>query len=316
VIEDELRTLLASRSDELPDNLARVGDVHARVTGIRRRRAVATTLALVLVVAAGVLFTRLPGAPETLPAGVPAPPWFDDKGQVRALPGWSFHNAGLEITGSDTVRGVPIFDPGTETRYLVMTWCERKGDLTIRNTENGENVVARCRTRVGDHFEGATVVTPEQAARLSALSARDPSSVEMTPGSPGRWIVGGQQARAPERLPDNVDIGGPWLADGRRTPDGTTVRITVPQRFQLQVECVAGVRLAFRVPAGELGSLTCDPTAPADARVSDMEAGRITLTVTAQDLSRLGLRRGQQVALTVSRSGTETNQWRIYPLGR
>ncbi|HST64721.1 MAG TPA: hypothetical protein VLM05_06000, partial [Mycobacteriales bacterium] len=71
MIED-LRTLLAAHAEELPDNPTRVSDVHARISGIRRRRTVAATLALALIVAAGVLFTRLPGKPETLPVGVPA----------------------------------------------------------------------------------------------------------------------------------------------------------------------------------------------------------------------------------------------------
>lgn len=318
MIEDELRTLLRSRVAAPPDNPTRIASVRSRIATIRRRRAAGGAFTLALLALAGLVVRPL-GTNESLPPGVPKPPYFDGV-QMRQLPGWMYVGGTWDLAENEPLRGVTAFEPTSETWYLVLTRCEQKGELTVRNRENGENVVARCRIPVGDHFEGAAAVSPEQGRRLSWIVADDLNSIEVAAGSPGAWMVGVQQARAPERLDDNVNIGAPWLMDGRRMRDGGTVEITVPRRrapgvgFVLDAECVAGVRLTFRVPAGEIGSLTCDPLAPGDERVSDMLEGRVTLTVTSQDLNRLGLARGQRVALTVERSGTATDQWRLYPV--
>jgi hypothetical protein len=84
VIETDLRELLAVRAGAVVDNPDRLREVRSRVAGIRRRRAGGAVLALVLLALAGLVVTRLPGAPATLPAGAPAGPYFDDDGSARA----------------------------------------------------------------------------------------------------------------------------------------------------------------------------------------------------------------------------------------
>ena len=100
MIEDELRSLLSARSDEIRDNTTRVADVRSRIGDIRRRRTAAATLVLVLIVAAGVLFTRLPGKPETLPAGAPV-------GRLRAtLVEDHLHLSVLDVVASERRKGL------------------------------------------------------------------------------------------------------------------------------------------------------------------------------------------------------------------
>ena len=88
MIENELRDLLTARADSVRDNPSRGREVHARVGRIRRRRVAGAALVLVVVALAGALITRLPGRPQTLPAGVPAGPYFSDDGTSRAVPGY------------------------------------------------------------------------------------------------------------------------------------------------------------------------------------------------------------------------------------
>ena len=73
-------------------------------------------------------------------------------------------------------------------------------------------------------------------------------------------------------------------------------------------ECVAGVRLTFTVPAGQLGTADCDPLG------KEMTGGKVGTYVTKQQLAALGLRPGDRVALTIRSVGRDTDEWRVLPL--
>jgi hypothetical protein len=107
-----------------------------------------------------------------------------------------------------------------------------------------------------------------------------------------------------------------WLVDGRRTPGGATVDLVVPGLMAdnaavllFTVECVPGVTVTFSVPRGELATGTCDPAAPSPVQMS---RGQLGVPVSRAVFDRLGLRTGQRVRLTVTRSGRDTDQWRVY----
>lgn len=46
-----------------------------------------------------------------------------------------------------------------------------------------------------------------------------------------------------------------------------------------------------------------------------LDRGRISLYVSAADLARLGPVRGAKTQLTVTRTGTDTDHWRVYSVG-
>ena len=309
--EDELRTVLHSRVTAAPDNPVRTAEVHRRITATRRRRAAAGAFALVLLALASVFALRLPGTSESLPPAVPEPPYFSGP-QLPDVPGYTPVDAEIRDNG---------FAYSTEEApfaHLFVVRCGQPADVTVRNTVGGDPFVVPCRTQVDDHYEGAL---PVSSARARVRMARQggTAAVGLEPSAPELPDLHLLRARAPDRLSAGVGDAAYFL-DGRRTPSGTTVDTVVPGRqsevdlgpqagFTLVVECVAGVRLTFRVPTGALGTVVCDPLD------ESMRAGRVTFTVPAADMRRLGLRSGERVLLTVERSGTDTDQWRVSAIG-
>ena len=315
MIEDELRSLLRSRVAAPPDDPARIASVHARITRTRRLRAAGGAFALVLLALASLFVLRLPGTNESLPPGAPKPPFFKENGQVRTdLPRFS-ENGGLSGFRSGTFTWQ--YD-GAEDNFanLLAVRCEAYGDLSIVSAMR--TVTVPCRTEVGGHYEGAVELPAGEGTWLFGLPSA-PSVVTVSTSSPGLWTLAVVEARAPVRLVDDVGGNSPHLFDGRRARDGETrdVRVWSGQRdtappefgvgFPVIVDCVAGVRLTFRVPQGELGTAFCDP--------DTMEHGSVNFSVPEETMRRLGLRYDQQVRLTVVRSGTETDQWRVGAIG-
>lgn len=320
MIEDELRALLTDRAGELPDNPTRVTEVRSRVRRTRRRRTAGAALSLVLLALAGFGLTRLPGSPDALPTGVPPGPWFTENGRVAPIPGYSPIFFPRELSGpADNFVQVGAGD----FRYLVVVRCQRAGELTMRNLVNGRTVEVDCSRRVGDHFEGAAVINPAEARTMLDDARGLPSgNVRFEPGAPGQEVALLQSNDA-DRLSSRVSIGRPWLAEGTRTRQGTTVEITVPAKagpdpstvaMSVAVECVAGVRLVLSVPTGELGTVDCDPTRNPDREITAMRDGKVQIFVADQELARLGLRAGDRVPLTIRSVGRDTDQWRVYPL--
>jgi hypothetical protein len=315
MIEDELRSLLTERAGALPDNPSRAVEVRSRITGIRRRRIAGTALGLVLVALAGLAVLRLPGTNESLPPGVPAPPWFDDLGRPT-VPGHTSVRTARDFIGPQ--EHLVIAGWGAQySRLLIVARCQRAGTGTVRRAD-GPRFEVDCSRRVGDHFEGVTALGPAESAALFEGSAGGPD-IFFGPGSTGDWVIALLQANAPESLPPHTDRGSPLLADGTRNPAGTTVEITVPparvpdagERIEIAMsfttECVAGVQLAFTVPTGVLGIATCDPLG------RELRDGKVGTYVTKRQLAALGLRPGDEVAVTIRSVGRETDQWRVFP---
>jgi hypothetical protein len=313
VIEDELRSLLTERAGTLPDNPTRSAEVRSRIAGIRRRRIAGAALGLVLLAVAGLAVLRLPGPNESLPPGVPAPPYFDNFGRP-VVPGYSIELVPTELTGPND-RLVPA-GPG-DFRYLVVMRCAQPSGLTLRNLVNDRSIEVDCSQPVGDHFEGAAAID-SAAARLLLEEGPEASNVRFEPGGPGQQATL-LKSHDPDRLSRWSDPGSRPLAEGTRTQAGTTVPITVPPAragnaaMSLTTECVAGVRLDFSVPTGALGTADCDPTRTT-AIWPDMLDGRVQVLVGSANLSRLGLRPGQRVPLTIRSVGRDTDQWRVFPI--
>src|SRR5918993_5417377 len=223
MIEDELRSLLTERAGALPDNPARPAEVRSRIPGIRRRRVAGTALGLVLLALAGLAVLRLPGTDESLPPGVPAPPWFHDVHAV--VPGYTSVVSATDLD-RPYYRFLPVGPLGDEFGYLVVARCREKSELTLRNLANGRTVEVDCSRPVGDHFEGAAAIDAEASrTMLAERPGADPSNIRFEPGAPGQEVAL-LKANAPDRLPR--DPGFRPLAAGWHTPDGTTVEITVP----------------------------------------------------------------------------------------
>lgn len=270
-----------------------------------------------LLAAASLLVVRLPGTSESLPPGVQEPPYFS--GPERPdVPGYT--PVGTDLGRQGFVHWVARDE---YFRYLFVIRCDEREDVTVRNSGGGDPAVVRCRTSVGDHYEGALMVPPEQAQVLFALSAGD-VNVRVERSSPGLPDLHLLQARAPERLSDSDSSG--YLVDGRRTPVGTRVdyAISPPQSddppsgvygFGLLVECVAGVHLTFWVAQGELGGVIGDPTSHADNPSLGLDRGKIAFSVSGDTMRRFGLTYGQRVRLTVVRSGMQTDKWRVSAVG-
>ena len=303
MIEDDLRSLLASRSDEVVDSPARVAQVHSRIGVIRRRRAVGTALALVLIVAGGVLFTRLPGKPVTLPAGVPAGPYFDDGGDSQLVRG--YHGESYSAVPAGAV--MPSVYP--ELRVVVVARCDRPGDLILR-TEPGHGKPLeqrlRCRVAVGNHFEGAVPLDPE---------LNDAGLIEVVPAGPssGAWRVG-------QLIPLYLDSISRaqlthGLIGGLGHPGGGSFRLVIPGTLPeahglgIEVGCVRHVRLEFRVSGRLLATVTCDD----DAKW--MDTSFISTLVPEQVVTGLGLRPLQAVTVDVRSTGRQTDQWVVVAIG-
>jgi hypothetical protein len=315
MIEDELRSLLTERAGALPDNPSRVVEVRSRITGIRRRRIAGTALGLVLVALAGLAVLRLPGTNESLPPGVPAPPYFDDLGRP-VVPGYTPVRTARDFIAQE--GHLVIAGWGADyTRLLIVARCEVPGTGTVRRT-NGPRFEVDCSRRVGDHFEGVTALDPGQSAALFDGSRGGPD-IFFGPGSAGDWVIAVMHGDAPESLPPHPDRGAVLLADGARTPAGTTVPMTVPPArissddpraeiaMGLTVECVAGVQLTFAVPTGVLGIATCDPFG------QELRDGKLAVYVTKDRLAALGLRPGDRAPLTIRSTRLQTDQWRVFP---
>lgn len=303
MIEDELRSLLASRADEVVDTPSRVAQVHRRIGGIRRRRAVGTALALVLIVAGGVLFTRLPGRPVTLPAGVPAGPYFGDDGSPAPVRG--YYGGRYDTVLPNAVWS--SLEPGLRT--VVVARCDRPGDLTLRSQPEQRTPVEqrlRCRVPVGDHFEGALPLDPGlNDAGLFSVTTDAPSS--------GTWKAGLLVALYPDRLsPGELTRA---LLDGLGHPAGGSFRVanpaTVPQPHGLaiQVRCVRDVRLEFRVSGRLLRTVACTD----DADV--VPTGPVRVVVPQRTLTALRLPPTQVVTIDVRSTGRQTDQWAVIGFG-
>lgn len=317
MIEDELRSLLTERAGGVPGNPTRSAEVRSRIGAVRRHRVAGAALGLVLLALVSLLVLRLPGSNESLPPAVPAPPYFDAVGRP-AVVGYSWLVGPRDLTGP--LDDLGINGPG-EFRALVVARCEQRGTLTVRNSA-GPTAAVACTRRVGDHFEGITALTPSQLGDI--LEQHPPRdlypggyNVRYEPGSAGSWVVAILTANDPDRLRPWSDPGSRALVEGSRYPDGTTVEITIPgvrgpegyDALDLSVECVAGVRIAFSVPAGDLGVADCDPL-----RRNHMMDGRVGVGVARAELARLGLRVGQRVPLTIRSVGRDTDQWRVLPI--
>jgi hypothetical protein len=316
MIEDELRSLLTERAGGLPDNPARAVEVRSRITGIRRRRIAGAALGLVLIALAGLAVLRLPGTDESLPPGIPAPPWFDDLGRP-VVPGYTEVRVARDFIGPQEHLVIAGYSTG-QSGHLIVVRCRRPGTGTVRNNDGPRSDVD-CSRRVGDHFEGVIALDPAQATMLLQDVRSGGPNVWFAPGSEGDWVFAVLKANAPESLPPHTDRGSPLLAEGTRTRAGTTVEITVPparvpdagERIEITMgfvtECVAGVRLTFTVPTGDLGTADCDPLG------REMRDGKVAVYVTKDQLAALGLRPGQRVAVTIRSVGRDTDQWRVFP---
>jgi hypothetical protein len=303
VIEDELRTMFTSRSDEVPDNPTRVAQVHGRIGGIRRRRAAATTLALVLIVAAGVLFTRLPGKPQTLPTGSPAGPYFGDSGSDN-VPGYRGQQF-FTFTG-DAAWSATVLDTAD---VVVVARCDRPGDLTLRNVSSSDERRLSCRVPVGDHFEGAL---PVENNRDHGLLATTPSGANVTvrPGSTGSWTVGLLEPLYPAHLTE-PELKSALLSgyDGRRLTLTVPGNLAETHALVLAIVCVREVRLEFMVSGRTLATVACtDEANPAPI-------GQVTVLVPDGALAALGLRPLEKVTVDVRSTGRQTDEWAVIAVG-
>ena len=306
MIETSLRELLSERAatvvDEHPD---RIREVRSRVAGIRRRRTAGAVLVLVLLVAGGLTLARLPGKPETLPAGVPAGPYFGDGGTSRTVTGYrgsSYFTFSGPATWSVAVR--PFIE-----RAVVVARCAERGDLTLADlTGPGSAPKLSCRVPVGDHFEGALLIDPSRLAGNSRDSTV--MTVRLRPGSGGSWSVGLLEPLYPERITADQVRGD--LLDGFTSPGGGRIQVTVPIHFrfrrQLSVTavCVRDVRLQLTLDGRPAGVVVCD-----DASVEVY--GQVTFAVSEPVAA--GLRGGQRVTIDVRSIGRRTDQWAILQIG-
>jgi hypothetical protein len=308
-VEDRLRSLLHNRVATPLDNPARRTEVRSRISTIRRRRVAGTALGLVLVAVAGLLvLVKLPGRNESLPAGVPKPPYFTEIGKPKVVG----YLEKLDETSSDTGHGMTLLNTGRNQYrpYLVVAWCSRPGVIHL-SVPVGPVGDVQCKTRVDDHFEGALAVTSADGDRLFVLGRNAAFTATVrADGAGDRWRLAVLRRDLPDQLPDRGSSFRP-LVDGARDPDGGTFRFTVPRpagdsvAFAFMVECIEGVALTFSVPAGELATARCEP----GALVST--TGQVL--VQQETVARFGLRPGQTVLVTVRASGRDTDQWRVNP---
>jgi hypothetical protein len=303
VIENELRSLLAERAGTVAaDHPTRVDEVRSRVHGIRRRRTAGAVLALVLLAAAGLTLARLPGKPATLPAGVPAGPYFDDAGTPRSVAG--YRGASYFPFSGPTTWSLPV-RPLVE-RVVVVARCAERGDLTLADlTGPGSTPTLSCRVPVGDHYEGALQVDPRRAAGAGAQDSTV-ATVRLRPGSGGGWAVGLLEPLFPDRIgADNVR--GSQL-NGFTSPGGGRIPVTVPSDVRsprgllVTVACVRDVRLQLSVDGRAAGVLMCD-----DSHTESY--GLVTFTIPEPIVA--GLRAGQHVSLDVRPVGRRTDQWAV-----
>jgi hypothetical protein len=303
VIENELRTLLAERAGTVAaDHPTRVTEVRSRVHGIRQRRTAGVALALVLLAAAGLTLARLPGKPATLPAGVPAGPYFDDAGTPHSVAG--YRGASYFPFSGPTTWSLPV-RPFVE-RVVVVARCAERGDLILADlTGPGSTPTLSCRVPIGDHYEGALLLDPRRVAGAGAQESTV-ATVRLRPGSGGGWAVGLLEPLFPDRISaDNVP--GSQL-DGFTSPGGGRIPVTVPSDFRfprglfVTVVCVRDVRLQLTLDGRAAGVVVCD-----DASVEVY--GLVTFAIREPVVT--GLRGGQRVSLDVRPVGRRTDQWAV-----
>lgn len=256
-----------------------------------------------LIVAAGVLVTRLPGKPETLPAGSPPGPYFADDGTSKSVRGYSgehYFTFTDRRTWGVVSRPVPV---------TVAARCDRPGDLTLSAESAGgvtpPDVRLSCRVPVGDHFEGALPLTALQ--RFGGL-------VDVVPGlGSGSWTVGLLTPLYPDRF-DPAQLTTK-LINGLGHPAGGSFRVTIPgtvpqaHGFGVDVLCIRDVRLEFLVSGRLLTTVNCTD----DAKV--VSPGYIGVLVPERTLTGLGLRPRQVVMMEVRSTGRQTDQWSVIGLG-
>lgn len=298
MIENSLRETLAARAGTVIDNPGRVGDVHARISGIRRRRTAGAALVLVLLALVGALLTRLPGRPETLPAGVPAGPYFGDEGiaaQRPTLPGYR-SNQTFPIARGDRPHMAAVVDTRTGPNVMVAR-CAQPGSLTVR-TEHGESTL-RCRVPVGHHYEGALLTTPQ-------LLTNGVLEADLLAGTDSDWVVSLQAPLFPDRLtPTEVRRS---LLNGLKTPTGGRIVLTVSSDISLShvvpgaAACVRDVHLELTIAGRPAGDVLCDD-ASADAY------GIVSFGI--GDPVVQSLRPGERVTLEVRQVGGPPGQWAI-----
>lgn len=297
MIEDDLRGMLRERTGDLPVNGRRVAEVRHRITVTRRRRTAGAALALVLIALAGALLTRLPGHPETLPAGVPPGPWFD-AGDQPSVPGWTPARFGgpLKFRGP-TPRPVPA-EIIPAVSYLVVARCEQRGTLNL-----GGRGLVRCTIPVGDRFEGALMLTNEQGRTL--FTDPEPTWV---PGSGGLWEVEVLEESAVDTLiPGSTEL--PALVEGTVDPTGGTFPLTVPTGrpagVAVHVQCARDVVLRF--------SLGTELLVTADCGSGNLEVmqGGTSVVASLDDFRRVGVQPGESIEVTVRSVGRATDQWRV-----
>lgn len=308
MIEDELRTLLADRAGEVEDdNARRVTEVRSRIGAVRRRRTAATTLALVLVVAAGVLVTQLPGAPRTLPAGAPPGPYFTSGAEpvsVRGYHGGQY----FTFSGDSTWYTAPV----DASRTVVVARCEHRGDLVLRDGAGaGPELRLSCRVPVGDHWEGARPLDAAQTRTILGATSSG-AAVTVRPSSAGLWSVGVLEPLYPDAI-SRQQVR--QYFNGFDHPAGGPYRITVPgtlgdaHGFGISVYCVQDVRLEFRVSGRLLATAACSGDATA------VQSGGMSVFVPERTATALGLRPGRPATLDVRSTGRQTGQWALLGVG-
>jgi hypothetical protein len=300
-VEDDLRALLHDRATDDPTNPSRTAEVRSRVRRVRRRRTGAVAACLALVAGGGLLSaSQLTEGEPARPAGVPAPPYYAGY-RPLAQPGYPFALSPIEF---DAARGITYYHHGRYPLLLVVR-CTRAGVLQVTVYRQPLADVP-CRSRVGDHYEGAASVGGDEAHRmLIPRRGGEPENVGLAPSSQGEWAFAIVEARLITLVTDEV-----WL-DGSEHPAGGQRPLTVPADrpgvaglFSLRVECTAGVRLTFRVPAGVLGTAVCEPS------TIDRE-DMVYVGVPPEVFGRLHLRPGSTVMLTVVPDDRERNEWRV-----
>jgi hypothetical protein len=296
VIENDLRSLLVEQASTVADDPDRLRSVHARVAEIRRRRTAGAALALVLVALAGLVLTRLPGKPATLPAGVPAGPYFGDDGSSRAVPG--YRGGGYFTFSGDASWSVSL--PVPQLPHVVVARCEHRGDLRLGDPGAAQWQLS-CRVPVGDHFEGALALPP--GAGSGELPVR--------PGSVGRWTIGVLEPLFLERITP-ADVRGSLLS-GFGSPSGGRMTVILPgavdtgKTMLVVAVCVRDVRLSLSIAGRPLTVVSCDD---ASVRVP----GLVTAQVPAETVRALRLRGLQRVTVDVRSVGRSTDQWAITQL--
>jgi hypothetical protein len=208
------------------------------------------------------------------------------------------------VTTSDRPNTDPlVVPPGEHRAYLIVAKCGHAGLVRV-TTPAGTTLAVPCRTRVGDHLEGALDVPADRFDQVfNPPNASTP--VRVDPGEAGTpWSIVVLSRNLPDRLPENRN----YVLDGRHGRDGGSFAFTVPvgkaaPGFTFSVACVQGVTLTFRTAGGVLGVASCTP--------ENAVAGIVPVFVAAETADRLGLRAGQRVRITVVRSGRDTDQWGI-----